>query len=143
MKRTVALLAAAAIATIGVSAPAFSQGSQQTVSLMRVDVKPLATRLIHDFGGIGSLLSAPPEVLRREGLSDAAAAALKIAEATALRLLEARIEERPVLSSWDALGDYLQAAMSHKRVEEVRVSKGDQVENGAVLLVFEQVETDG
>jgi hypothetical protein len=43
MKRTVALLAAAAIATIGVSAPAFSQGSQQTVSLMRVDVKPLAS----------------------------------------------------------------------------------------------------
>jgi hypothetical protein len=43
MKRTVALLAAAAIATIGVAAPAFSQGSQQTVSLMRVDVKPLAS----------------------------------------------------------------------------------------------------
>jgi hypothetical protein len=43
MKRTVALLAVAAIATIGVSAPAFSQGSQQTVSLMRVDVKPLAS----------------------------------------------------------------------------------------------------
>jgi hypothetical protein len=43
MKRTVALLAAAAIATVDVAAPAFSQGSQQTVSLMRVDVKPLAS----------------------------------------------------------------------------------------------------
>ena len=36
-------------------------------------------------------------------------------------MLEARVEGRPVLSSWEALGDYLQAAMSHKRVEEVRI----------------------
>ena len=40
--------------------------------------------------------------------------ALKIAQATALRLLEARIEGQPVLSSWDALGDYLHAAMAHR-----------------------------
>jgi len=59
--------------------------------------------------------------LRREGLSDGVVAALKIAEATALRLLETRIEGRPVLSSWDALGDYLQAAMRHRAVEEVRI----------------------
>ena len=47
--------------------------------------------------------------------------ALKIAEASALRLLETRVEGRPILSSWDALGDYLQAAMAHSPVEEVRV----------------------
>ena len=91
------------------------------LTIPRVDTKPLAKKLVHDFGGIGPLLSAPPESLRREGLSDAAVAALKIAEASALRLLESRIEQQPVLSSWDALGDYLQAAMGHKRVEEVRV----------------------
>lgn len=43
MKRTVALIAAAAIATVGFAAPVLSQGSQQTVSLMRVDVKPVAS----------------------------------------------------------------------------------------------------
>jgi DNA repair protein RadC len=48
-------------------------------------------------------------------------AALKIAEATAHRLLETRIEGRPVLSSWDALGDYLQVAMGHSITEQVRV----------------------
>ncbi len=42
MKR-VALIAAAAIATVGFAAPVLSQGSQQTVSLMRVDVKTLAS----------------------------------------------------------------------------------------------------
>jgi DNA repair protein RadC len=91
------------------------------LTIPRVDTKPLAKRLLHDFGGIGPLLGASPDVLRREGLSEAAIAALKIAEASALRMLEARIEERPILSSWDALEEYLTAAMAHKRVEEVRV----------------------
>jgi DNA repair protein RadC len=92
-----------------------------TLTLPRVDTKPLAKQLLHDFGGIGPLLGASADVLRREGLTDPTIAALKIAEATALRLLEARVEGHPVLSSWDALGEYLQAAMAHKRVEEVRI----------------------
>jgi DNA repair protein RadC len=92
-----------------------------TLTIPRVDTKPLAKRLVHDFGGVGALLSASADSLRREGLTDPTIAALKIAEATALRLLETRIEGRPVLSSWDALGDYLHAAMAHSRVEEVRI----------------------
>ena len=92
-----------------------------TLTIPRADTKPLAKRLIDDFGGIGSLLGASAESLRKEGLTDTTIAALKIAEATALRLLEARIEERPILSSWDALGDYLHAAMAHRRTEEVRI----------------------
>ena len=91
------------------------------LALPRRDTKPLAKKLIHDFGGIGPLLSASPDTLRREGVSEAAIAALKIAEAAALRMLEAKLEDQPILSSWDALGDYLQAAMGHKRVEEVRI----------------------
>ena len=91
------------------------------LTIPRVDTKRHAKGLLHAFGGIGPLLSASPETLAREGLSDASIAALKIAEASALRLLESRIEERPVLSSWDALGDYLHAAMAHSRVEQVRV----------------------
>ena len=92
-----------------------------TLTIPRVDTKPLAKRLLNDFGGIGPLLGASAETLKREGVTDATIAALKIAEATALRLLETKIEGQPVLSSWDALGDYLTAAMAHKRVEEVRI----------------------
>ncbi len=92
-----------------------------TLTIPRVDTKPLAKRLLHDFGGIGPLLGASADTLRREGLSDAAVAALKIAGATALRLLETRIEERPLLSSSESLEQYLHAAMAHKRVEEVRI----------------------
>ncbi|MFL6753045.1 MAG: DNA repair protein RadC [Sphingomicrobium sp.] len=91
------------------------------LTIPRVDTKPLAKKLVESFGGIGALLASSTETLKREGLSDATVAALKIAQATALRLLETKIEGRPVLSSWDALGDYLHAAMAHSRVEEVRI----------------------
>src|SRR4051812_37650281 len=92
-----------------------------TLTIPRVDTKPLAKRLLHDFGGIGPLLGASADTLRREGLSDATIAALKSAGATSQRLPEARIGGQPVLSSWDALGDYLTAAMAHRRTEEVRI----------------------
>jgi DNA repair protein RadC len=91
------------------------------LTIPRVGTKAQAKKLIMQFGGVGALLSASAETLKREGLTDAAIGALKIAEATALRLLETRIEGRPLLSSWEALGDYLQAAMAHSPVEEVRV----------------------
>ena len=58
------------------------------LTIPRVDTKPLAKRLLHDFGGIGPLLWRSADTLRREGLTDPTIAALKIAEATALRLLE-------------------------------------------------------
>jgi DNA repair protein RadC len=92
-----------------------------TLAVPRRDTKPMAKKLVAQFGGIGPLLGAAPETLRREGLSEGVIGALKIAEATALRLLETRIEGRPVLSSWEALGDYLQAAMGRQPIEEVRV----------------------
>ena len=92
-----------------------------TLTIPRVDTKPLAKRLLDDFGGIGPLLGASADTLRRECVSEAAIAALKIAHAAALRVLETRIEGQPVLSSWDALGDYLHATMAHRRTEEVRI----------------------
>ncbi len=92
-----------------------------SLAVPRRDTKPLAKKLVAQFGGIGPLLGADAETLRREGLTEGIIGALKIAEATALRLLETRIEGRPLLSSWEALGDYLQAAMGHQSIEEVRV----------------------
>jgi DNA repair protein RadC len=91
------------------------------LAIPRRDTKAQAKTLIARFGGIGPLLAADSDTLRREGLSEGVIGALKIAEASALRLLETRIEGRPILSSWEALGDYLQAAMAHSPVEEVRV----------------------
>ena len=92
------------------------------LALPRRDTKQLAKQLIADFGGLGGLLSADAGTIQRlSGLSDGAVAALKIAQASALRLLKSEVAQRPVLGSWQALLDYLRADMAHLAVERVRV----------------------
>ncbi|RVT94584.1 RadC family protein [Sphingomonas crocodyli] len=91
------------------------------LTIRRIDTKPIARRLLAEFGGLGRLLSADVESLNRAGVSEAAIAAIKIAEASALRLLRTQITDRPLLSSWQALTDYLHADMAHRAVERVRV----------------------
>ncbi|HEX6376989.1 MAG TPA: DNA repair protein RadC [Allosphingosinicella sp.] len=92
------------------------------LALPRRDTKPLAKKLIHDFGGFGRLLSADADAIMRVGeVSEGAAAAIKIAQATALRLLESEVKDQPVLASWQALLDYLRADMGAHPVERVRV----------------------
>jgi DNA repair protein RadC len=92
------------------------------LAIPRRDTKPLAKKLLHDFGGLGGLFSADADAIVRVGeVSENAAAAIKIAQASALRLLEAGFKDRPVLGSWQALLDYLHADMAHNPVERVRV----------------------
>ncbi|HEX8622164.1 MAG TPA: DNA repair protein RadC [Allosphingosinicella sp.] len=92
------------------------------LALPRRDTKPLAKKLIRGFGGFGRLLSADGEAIMRVGdVSEGAAAAIKIAQAAALRLLESEILDQPVLGSWQALLDYLRADMGALAVERVRI----------------------
>ena len=92
------------------------------LALPRRDTKPFAKQLIKEFGGFGALLSADAKSIQRlTGLSEGAVAALKIAQASALRLLQLEVKERPVLGSWQALLDYLRADMAHLAIERVRV----------------------
>jgi DNA repair protein RadC len=92
------------------------------LAIPRRDTKGLAKKLIRDFGGFGRLLTADGEaIVRIGGVSEGAAAAIKIAQATALRLLESKIQDQPVLASWQALVDYLHADMSALPVERVRI----------------------
>jgi DNA repair protein RadC len=91
-------------------------------SIPRQDVKPLARRLIDEFGDFNRVLAAAPERLARvDGVGSAVALDLKIIEAAAHRMARARVLNRPVLSSWDALLDYCQTALSHRETEEFRV----------------------
>ena len=91
------------------------------LAIPRRDTKPLARALLAEHGGLGALLAADGETLARSGLGEGAVAALKIAEAAALRLLRSKVSDRPVLASWQALIDYLQADMAHRLIERVRV----------------------
>lgn len=109
------------------------------LAIPRIDTKPQARALIAEFGGFGPLLAADGETLIRAGLGESAAAALKIAEATALRLLKARMLDRPMLDGWQALLDYLHADMAHRSVERVRVLHL----NGKNRLIRDEVVSKG
>ena len=90
--------------------------------IARRDTKVLAKSLINEFGGIGRLLSADPETIKRvAAVSDSAVAAIKIVQACTLRMLEHNMMQRPVLGSWQALMDYLRADMAYEPIERVRV----------------------
>jgi DNA repair protein RadC len=106
----------------------------------RRDTKPLAKRLLHDFGGISGLLSADPVAIGRvEGVGDTAVAALKIVQAAALRMLRVRASEAPILASWQALLDYLRADMAHILIERVRLLHL----NGKNMLIRDEVIAEG
>ena len=92
------------------------------LAIPRRDTKPLARTLMAEYGSIGALLNADPATLAQvDGMGEGAVAAIKIAEAAALRLLRAAVLTRPVLSNWQALLDYLHADMAHRGTERVRV----------------------
>lgn len=91
-------------------------------SIPRCDVKPVASRLMENFGDFNRVLSAPIERLREvRGVGDMVAVDLKIVEAAAHRLSRARVLKKHVISSWDALLDYCHTAMSHRETEQFRI----------------------
>lgn len=91
-------------------------------SLPRQDVKPLARALLDRFGDFNHVLSAAPARLADvDGVGPAVIADLKIVEAAAHRLAQAKILKRQVISSWDALLNYCRTAMAHGEVEQFRV----------------------
>lgn len=104
------------------------------------DVKPLARVLLQRFGSLAGVFNAEPRALMGiSGIKETAAAALKIAGLAARRLAMTTMREEPVLSSWQALIDYLHIDMAHLTHERVRVLYLD-VHN---RLVLDQVVSDG
>lgn len=90
-------------------------------AIPRQDVKPLARRLLDRFGDFNRVLTAPAARLADiEGVGPAVICELTLVAAAAQRLARARILQRPVLSSWEALLDYCRTAMAHGEVEQFR-----------------------
>lgn len=92
------------------------------LAIPRRDMKPLAKRLIEHFDSLGGVLTADwSELEAFDGLGETSVAALKIVQAAALRMLSNDVRVKPVLSSWQALLDYLRLDMAYLSIERVRV----------------------
>lgn len=111
----------------------------------RRDVKPLAKALIRAFGDLWGVVNAPPERLRgfkADGVSlnsDNAVATVRVIGAAALRAMQQRVIDRPVLASWQALLDYCAAAMAHEPIEQFRLLFLDRKN----ILIADEVQQRG
>jgi DNA repair protein RadC len=110
------------------------------LAVPRVDTKPSAKALLSEFGGIGALLAADPESLMRvKGVGESSAAAIRVVQAAAQRILRGQVVDRPVLSSWQALLDYLRATMAHRATEQFWVLHLD----GKNVLIRDEKMSEG
>lgn len=110
------------------------------LAIPRRDTKPLAKELLRRFGGIGGLFAAEPAALMGvDGMGETAVAAIRIAQAAAIRLLRAEVAERPVLANWQALLDYLRAEMAFRTTEHFRVLHL----NTRNILIADETMSDG
>jgi DNA repair protein RadC len=110
-----------------------------TLAVPRRDTKPIARRLVAEFGSYGAVVTADPSSLLKFGLTDGMIGTIKIAQASALRLLKQDATERPVLGNWQALSDYLHAAMAHRMTESVRVLHL----NARNMLIRDEIVSEG
>jgi len=109
-------------------------------AIPRRDVKPLARALLDTFGDFNRVVSAPASRLTSvSGVGDAVVCELKIIEAAAHRLSRARVMEKPVLTSWDALLDYCHTAMAHRETEQFRALYLDRKNT----LIADEAQADG
>ncbi len=110
------------------------------IALPRRDTKPIARDLLTRFRTFGGVVGAPAaELTAVEGLGEAGAAALKVVQAAALRMMRQEVASQPLLSTWDRLTDYLTASMGEERTEQFRVLFLD----GRNKLIADEVQGQG
>ena len=91
-------------------------------AIPRRDVKPLAKRLLAEFGDFNRVITAPPSRLAQvQGIGDAAVQELKIVEAAAQMLGQARVLGQNAISSWSSLMEYCKTVMAHRETEQFRI----------------------
>ena len=109
-------------------------------AIKRGDTKPIAKQLLARFGTFAEVLSAEPERLMEvRGVGEAVATEIKIVHAAAMRLLRGEVLNRPVLNTWNAILDYVRAAMAFSDNEQFRILFLDKKNQ----LIADEVQQEG
>lgn len=91
-------------------------------SIERVDVKPLAKRLLRDFSSLGAVLAAEEkQLLAYDRVNERTVALFKAIREAARRLAREEFVNRPVISSWSRLVDYCRIGLADEPTERFRV----------------------
>lgn len=84
----------------------------------RVDVRPIAKTLVDRFGTVSA---APERLMEIDGIGEATAAYLRATNLLLQRAAGDRVKDRPVITNWAALLNYVKLALRHERSEQARV----------------------
>ena len=88
----------------------------------RVDVRPIAKTLVDRFGTVSAALAAAPERLMEvDGVGEATAAYLRATNLLLQRAAGDQVKDRPVITNWAALLNYVKLALRYERSEQARV----------------------
>jgi DNA repair protein RadC len=88
----------------------------------RVDVKPIAKDLIARFGSVsGALAAAPERLMEVKGVGETAAAYIRAANLLMQKAAGEAVQDRPVISNWAALLNYVKLKLRHEKNEQARV----------------------
>lgn len=91
-------------------------------AIERRDTKDLAKRLLARFGSFAEVINAPEGRLREVAdVGDAVITELKLVRAASLRLMKTSLLEKPLLTSWQSVLDYLTAAQAYETREQFRI----------------------
>jgi DNA repair protein RadC len=91
-------------------------------AIARIDLKPLAKRLLSTFGDLNGVVAASEHrLLKVEGATPKVYLQLRIVEAFAHRMGQSKILKREVVSSWDDLVSYCRTSMAHRETEQFRI----------------------
>lgn len=91
-------------------------------AIPKIDVKPLAKRLLAAFGDLNGVIAASEHrILQVEGADRWVWLQLRLVDAFAQRMAQTKVLQREVVSSWDALITYCRTCMAHRETEQFRV----------------------
>lgn len=90
--------------------------------LPRRDVKALAKQLLHRFGDLTGVLTAPDHLLKEiKFVGPTVIAEFRIIHAAAKRMGKSELKKKPVLSSWTQVIEYCRTAMAFSDREAFRI----------------------
>lgn len=97
-------------------------------AIPRRDMKPLAKHLINKWGNFAKVVNFDTTKLEESKLENnnteitsSIIYQLALVKECVRRLLKEQISDKPILSNWNALHDYLQATMGYENTEHFRV----------------------
>ena len=109
-------------------------------AIPRRDVKPLAKSLIDRFGSLAGVLSTPvSQLAKHPGLGETTAIFLRSVREAGLRLTREEIIDRPVITAWSQLINYLHAHMAREAREQFRILFLDKKNR----LIADEVQQEG